>query len=256
MKTKNRRIKYILLTLLLCVFSVAVLAKDKTYTPDPEIVAQILENPAIIHENLLVSMNKLLENPATLTIKITEYDDEQTSLGRFSKVIVKTSNGSAEGLMLHTANIEFHDVQLDISKLIKDGDIYPVTMDNIFMDVVITQQDLNDFLTLKTESIKVKNPFVSLMPGQIELSGSTKYGVLKADFWANGHFSIVNGKEINFIAKQMKVNRMAMPRSFVGQIVRKINPVLNLNKFPFTVNLSEIKIEKCKMIFSSAREIE
>jgi hypothetical protein len=33
-----------------------------------------------------------------------------------------------------------------------------------------------------------------------------------------------------------------MPRNFVGTIVKKINPLMNFDKFSFNVNLKQIKI--------------
>jgi hypothetical protein len=47
---------------------------------------------------------------------------------------------------------------------------------------------------------------------------------------------------------------MAMPRSFVGMIVKQINPVMDLNKFPFKLNLSEIRINRGEMNFTSFRK--
>ena len=51
----------------------------------------------------------------------------------------------------------------------------------------------------------------------------------------------------------MKVNRMTMPRSFVGMIIKKINPVLDLEKFPFRLNLEAIELKKGEMHFTSFR---
>lgn len=223
---------------------------------DPGIKAEIASSPSIIHEKLISSMNKLLDNPATLTIELTPYNDERTTLGQFEKIIVVTSNGSVDGLMLYKADIEFEDVELDTTKLIRHEEIDPVSMKNINMDVTITQDDLNNFLEEKSRSIKVSNPRVELSPGKIELSGSARYGLLRARFWASGDFSIADEREIWFHARRMRLNHMSMPRSFIGSIVKRINPVLNLEQFPFKLNLSEIRIEEEKMIFTSSRKGE
>lgn len=241
----------ILMIILLLTTANPLLALKKDFVPDPEITQMILEDPGIVHSKLVKAMNILLHDPATLTINIDYYSDQKTSEGVLKKVIVKTSDGKAEDLMLHRADIEFIEVQLDTTKLIKKLEIAPVLMGEVNMDVEITEKDLNEFLDYKSRSIRVNNPRVDMKPGKIELSGSTRYGVLRARFWASGHFSIANSSEIWFHADRMRVNHMAMPRSFIRRIIRQINPVLNLDHFPFEVNLREIRMEDGKMVFTS-----
>lgn len=258
--TLHRSIKHLLVILavtgLLFLADIAR-AGEKEYQSDPAITARIAENPGIIHEKLISAMNKLLDNPATLTIDITPYTepgDEDCTEGRFKRVVVKTSRGQVEKLYLHRADIEFEDVQLDTKKLLEEDKIDPVSMKNINMDVIIKEADMNSFLESKSKSIKVSRPRINLLPDTMELSGATKYGMVRVDFWATGKLSVVEGKEIHFYASRMKVNRMTMPRTFVGMIVKKINPVLSLDKFPFKLNLKEIRITQGEMNFTSYRE--
>lgn len=257
MKIHSRINKLCLMILLFASFWFMSGARAKEQREiDPAVKAEIAAKPTIIHEKLVSSMNKLLNNPATLTIELTPYDDERTTLGQFEKIVVVTSNGKVDGLMLHQADIEFEDVELDTTKLIRHEEIDPISMKNINMDVTITQDDLNSFLEDKSRSIKVNNPRVEMSPGKIELSGSARYGLIKARFWASGDFSIAEEREIWFHARRMRLNHMSMPRSFIGSIVKRINPVLNLEQFPFKLNLSEILIEEGKMIFTSSRKGE
>jgi len=229
-------------------------AGNASFTPDPEITARIAQNPSIIEEKLISSMNKLLENPASLSIILTPISDEATAQGRFAKVVVHTSRGKVDNLTLHQADIEFENVQLDTTKLLLEDKIEPVLMSNINMDVRIRQADLNQFLDAKSSSIKVNNPRIELFKDKMELSGSTKYGMVKVEFWATGVLSVRDKKEICFHSNRMKVNRMVMPRSFVGMIIKKINPVLKLDKFPFKLNLDAIELTRGEMRFTSHRK--
>ncbi|MDD3146113.1 MAG: DUF2993 domain-containing protein [Candidatus Riflebacteria bacterium] len=249
----RRRCLLLLLTALSLV-SLPLLADNASYTPDPEITARIASDPAIIERKLISSMNKLLENPASLSIILTPISDLETANGRFKKVLVHTSRGSIDNLPLNRADIDFEDVQLDTAKLLNEEKIDPVSMSNINMDVSILENDLNTFLEAKSKSIKVDRPRIEIASGEMKLSGSTKYGLVKVEFWANGNLSIKDGREIWFHARKMKVNRMTMPRSFVGMIVKKINPVLDLEKFPFKLNLDAIELNKGEMHFTSFRK--
>ena len=225
-----------------------------SYTPDPQITAQILANPSIIEKKIRAAMNRILSNPATLTINIEYGSKKDTSIGKLKRVLVKTSGGSTEGLMLERANVEFLDVQLNTTELIVKEDIEPVQLNDIFMDILITEKALNDLLLKKIKKINVKHPKIVLKKDKMHLSGSTKYGLLKADFSADGKLSVSNdGKEIWFYASKMKVNRMAMPRSFIGMIVKRINPVLKLDSFPFNLHLRSIDIEPGSIHFISGK---
>lgn len=255
MKTHAKLLRQVFFTaLMIATFSSNAFAGNASYTPDPEITRIIASNPSIIEEKLISSMNKILNNPASLSIQLTPYDAESTSLGKFAKVFVHTSRGKIDNLTLHQADIEFEAVQLDTKKLLLEEKVDPVSMSNINMNVKIRQVDLNQFLDAKSKSIKVSNPRIELYPGKMEISGSTKYGMVKVEFWATGNLSIVDQREIWFHSSKMKVNRLTMPRSFVGMLIKKINPVLNLDKFPFKLNLGSIDIRRGEMNFISSRQ--
>ena len=112
----------------------------------------------------------------------------------------------------------------------------------INVDIIVKENDLNTFLTNKSKKIKVDNPKVRFDKNNIELSGSTKYGFVKVEFWGKGNFEVKDEKEIWFHASKLKVNRVSMPRNFVGTIIKKINPLMNFEKFSFNVNIKQIKI--------------
>lgn len=254
---KYQRNKPVVLLIIatLMLFCNQLLAESNPALPsDPEIEAQIASDTSIIYRKLVKSMKKILIDPATLTIDITEFNKEETIKGHLKRVEVFTSDGSVDNLVLGTADIDFEDVWLDTKKLLIKEEIDPVKMNNINMYVVIKEKDLNRFLEEKSKSIKVNRPRINMKKGRIELSGSTKYGWAKVEFWARGKFSIKNSNEIWFHPRRMKINRMVMPRSFTGMITRKINPIFDLEEFPFKLNLKEIKVTNNQMIFTSFRK--
>lgn len=252
--TRRCHLSFLLTILSLLSLSMPLLANNASYTPDPEITARIASDPSIIEQKLISAMNKLLENPASLSIILTPINDIETANGRFKKVMVHTARGSVDNLTLNRADIDFEDVQLDTTKLLNEEKIDPVSMSNINMDVSVLEKDLNTFLEAKSKSIKVDKPRIDIASGVMLLSGSTKYGPVKVEFWASGNLSIKDGREIWFHAHKMKVNRMTMPRSFVGVIIKKINPVLDLKKFPFKLNLDAIELSGNEMHFTSFRK--
>ena len=199
---------------------------EENYVPDPAITAMIASNPQIIDDKLKAAMLKEVENPASITIEITHISPEDTALGKFKKIYVYAYRSTVEHVIVESAKIEF-------------------------LDVIVKETDLNDFLKFKAKKIKVDHPKVKMMNNSMELSGSTKYGIVKVEFWAKGNFSIKDDKEIWFHASKMKVNRISMPRSFIGTIIKKINPLMNFKKFSFDVNLEQIKITEGQLRITS-----
>ncbi|HOY67966.1 MAG TPA: DUF2993 domain-containing protein [Candidatus Ozemobacteraceae bacterium] len=227
---------------------------NASWTPDPAITAELASSPPLLKQKLEEAMRAVVKNPKLLEITLVEFDPASTSTGRLKQVMVRTEGGEVDGLILHKASFDFQDVQLDTTKLMRETKIDTIRVCNIDMDVLILESDLNPYLGEKARKIKVDNPRVEIGDGQIKLSGSTKYSLVKVNFWASGNFEVKDSKQIWFHAKKMKLNSMTMPRAFVGSIIKRINPVLNLEKFPFRLNLKEIRIEKGALHFISNRQ--
>lgn len=225
-----------------------------SWTPDPAVTAEFASSPQLLKQKLEEAMRLVVLNPKILDITLVEFDPVSTSRGRLKQVMVKTEDGKIDGLTLNKASFDFQDVQLDTTKLLREAKIDTISVCNIDMDVVIQETDLNTYLGEKARQIKVDNPRVDLATGQLTLSGSTKYSLMKVNFWASGNFEVRDSKQIWFHAKKMKLNSMSMPRAFVGAIIKRVNPVLNLEKFPFRLNLKEIRIEKGALHFISTRQ--
>lgn len=216
---------------------------EENYVPDPAITAMIASNPQIIEEKLRAAMLSEVEDPASLTIEIIHISPEATALGKFKKIHVLAYGSKTKDVTVHSAQIDFIDVELNTKKLIETEKIRPVNKCTINLDVIIKESDLNTFLKRKAKKIKVDNPRVRLGNNSMELFGSTKYGFVKVEFWARGNFSVKDDKEVWFYSNKMKINRVSMPRNFVGTIIKKINPLLSFNKFSFNVNLEAIRIK-------------
>jgi hypothetical protein len=227
--------------------------KIASWTPDPEITARIAADPTAIQKQLDLAMRKVLLNPKSLTIQFQEKSPADTALGRFEKIWVKTDSGSVDNLVLNKADLEFLDVHLDTTKLFREEKIDTVSVGQINMDVIIKESDMNLFLANKAAKINVDNPKVTMRPGKIEVSGSTKYSFMKVSFWATGVFSVKDAKAIWFHSHKLRINGIGMPRAFVGNLIKRINPVLNLEKFPFKLNLKDIRIEPGALHFTSSQ---
>ncbi len=250
-----KRIKILLLFAVLTVISASNLWAgtpiETDYVEDPAITAMIASNPAILESKLKAAMLKEIENPESINIEIEHISPQETALGRFKKIKVTAARSTTQDIVVDKAVIEFLDVALNTKKLIENEKIRVVKKCTINLDVVVKEEDLNKLLAIKAKKNKLENPKIKLNEGNIELSGATRYSIVKIEFWGKGNFSIKDDKEIWFHASKLKVNRVAMPRNFIGTIVKKINPILDFSKFAFNVNVESIKITKGQIRISS-----
>lgn len=232
---------------------VVIKKATEEYMIDPDITKVFLENPNLIEDYILEAMKDIVKNPATFAIDIVASDTKSKAEGYLSKVKVFLANGTVDNLVLDDATFEFIEVQLNTTKLYKEKKLDLVKAKQVNMDVIISEKSLNDFLKLKSKKIKVDDPKITLKEDCIELQGTTKYSFMKIKFWATGRFEVIDSQEIWFHVKKLKMNNLSMPKAFIGSIVKKINPILDLRKFPFRLNLKEIYLKPGYIKYTSFR---
>ena len=202
-----------------------------------------------IHDKMVAGMRKVVHDPATLTVVLEPRSAADTATGSFRRVLVHTENGEIDGLRIERADFTFHGVQIDLPLLLEQEKIESRHVDHVDLEASITQAALNAFLAAKARKIKVHDPHIELRRDDITVSGATRYGIIKATFWATGKFTVKSADKIYFNPKRFKLNNLTMPRAFVHSIVERINPVLDLAKFPFRLNLREISVEPGRLRF-------
>ncbi|MBF0543973.1 MAG: DUF2993 domain-containing protein [Candidatus Riflebacteria bacterium] len=222
-----------------------------SWTPDLKITNLLASDPALFKSKLETSMRKLLQNPSSLSIELTPFNDTESSMGHYQKITLKVVRGEYDKLVLDKADTEFLDVQLDTTKLVNEEKINTVKVKTVNMDVIILENDMNAFLNAKTDLISVKNPQIKMKKDHLVLSGNAKYSFMKVKFWATGSLKVEGAKSIWFHPGKIKMNGLPLPRAFIGTLTKSINPVLNLEKFPFQINLQDIHIENGSLHFSS-----
>jgi hypothetical protein len=200
-------------------------------------------------ENVIIAMQRLLNNPENLVIKMEGFSQKEQNF-YYKKVKVIVNRATFDGLILDQGEIIFTDLLLDRQELITKQRIEVKSSGEIFLDMKILEQDLNNYVNFKKEKIKVKNPKIVLENKHIELSGGFRWKIGSITFNALGELDVLDNK-INFHPKRFKVNRMNLPPYVIKRALRQINPILDMAKFPFKVTLRRIDIQDKVMVLSS-----
>lgn len=209
----------------------------------PAILTQIEETPEILEQKIRKAIQSQIEAPEDFEMQIDKSLDKYGNL-HFNKIDVKVQNGFIEGLLVHHAHLSLNDLYLNLEMLFSEEKIRVLNKALINMHILIKEDALNDFVKTKSKKINIQNPKIRLFNNnEMELSGSTKYGFIRASFWTRGSFEIRNEKELHIRSRRFKVNRANMPRNIINSLLRKLNPIFEFkDEFLFKVNLKEIRI--------------
>ncbi len=221
-----------------------------------EVVAAIKKefavNPAIIDLHLKSRLDELLHFPQYLGYNSSGLNfSESSSEIYFDSLSIKLNNALFDSLNVETASIDINKISFDAVALFLNGRLRVKTQKEISAEIKMAESDLNEYLKFKAEKIKVRRPYVKFNNEKLMLGGNVKYGVFVIKFDAAGVFKIVEGTKIHFDIKKLEVNRMRMPGNFVRKIISQINPIMDLDKFPFKLVMKSITVSDKYLIFSS-----
>jgi|GEM_PF-6639954 len=207
-------------------------------------------NPELFNAHLKELLFNLLNHPETFNVKFDGM--KQNGVELFCPTIdVSIKNAIFDELKVETASIILKNISFDLMRLFNDGKLRVISQDKVFVNINIAEEDLNQYLIKKSEKIKVRKPFVNFEKERLNMGGTFKYGLFVISFTASGVFKIIDNSKIHFDIKRMTVNSMKMPRNFVRKVLDKINPIMDLDKFPFKLIMKSIIIKNHYLTFSS-----
>jgi hypothetical protein len=170
-------------------------------------------------------------------------------------VAVKAKNADIDGLVVWRLETEFKNVVFSEKELVKNDKVVIESVEATDVNIRILEKDIKKFLTEKSEKIKIKDPSVEFINGRINFSGRCKWWIIKAGFDTSGRFMIKDNQDIFYIADSISLSSVNMPEYVAGKVIKKINPILSLKKFPFAIKLSTIDIRNKCLIISSSDKI-
>jgi hypothetical protein len=209
-------------------------------------------NPGLIDLQLKSRLDQLLNFPQYLgyTSAGLKFSSSSNEIA-FDSLSIRLNNALFDSLNVETASIDINKISFDAAALFLNGRLRVKTQEEISAEIKMAEKDLNEYLKFKAEKIKVRRPYVKFDNEKLLLGGNVKYGVFIIKFDAAGVFKIVDGTKIHFDIKKLEVNKMRMPGNFVRKIISQINPIMDLDKFPFKLEMKSINVSDKYLIFSS-----
>lgn len=219
----------------------------------PKVVVKSVAKPVLKPEDAIDHiLRTFIKKSRLFNVDYVKSSLAQTGNPSFQSIHVSAEDALIDGLNVSELDIEINNVVFDRKKLLTKKKIEIKNSGKTGINIKIKEDDLNEFLKKKSEKLKVKNPKIILNKDSISLSGRCKWWIIKAAFQTKGRFVIEASQNIHYIPESISLSSVDMPRYVISKVLKKINPVLSLKKFPLKVYLSKIEIrDKCLIISSS-----
>jgi hypothetical protein len=215
------------------------------------------KDPGFIGSHLKSRLDTLLNGPERLDFfaEGLKFDVENNDIS-YDTISISLKNALFDALNVETAYIDIKNISFDAFALFALGRLRVLSQREIAAHINVAEDDLNAYLKDKAEKIKVRKPYVRFEGEKLLLGGTFKYGIFVIKFGATGVFKIVEDTKIHFDIKRLEVNQMRMPSNFVRKVILKINPIMDLEKFPFKLVMKTIAVSGKYLIFSSKQVIK
>lgn len=215
------------------------------------------KDPGLIGTHLKSRLNALLNSPERLDLSAEglKFAPENNDIS-YETISINLKNALFDALNVETASIDIKNISFDAFALFAQGRLRVLSQQEIAAHINVAEDDLNAYLKNKAEKIKVRKPYVRFAGEKLVLGGTFKYGIFVIKFDATGIFKIVEDTKVHFDIKRLEVNQMRMPSNFVRKVILKINPIMDLEKFPFKLVMKTIAVSGKHLIFSSKQVIK
>jgi hypothetical protein len=233
---------------ILVLFPAAVQAQQPAIAPETLAVPESTDLRVLLADILATSM----ADHHSLRIGVGHFgeaDDDRISVTGIS---VEGTDVKFEGLRLRNLSLIFGRTVIDLPSLLRDRRVRILESETgSTVDMVITQNDLNTFLKSESERLNIEDPLVELTPGKILFRGRCRWWFADASFSTSGKFFLKGDKQIHFAPSRIAIRDMSMPSFMVSKLVKRINPILSLEKFPLGISLGSVEIGEGLLKISS-----
>jgi len=170
--------------------------------------------------------------------------------GKFNLMEIIFRDSSIQGLEqlnIHRGRLRVQDLEYDVDHLMSTGKLKVTTVGNVQFSLRLNEEDINQYLDSNQKRINLRTPRVELTRDRMLFSGRIKNRFFSARVRTEGRF-VVNQEErtVDFHTNYVKLNAFKIPGFVTGSVVNRINPVLNLNKFPL-MDLIPIKLKDIEL---------
>ncbi|NLL36211.1 MAG: DUF2993 domain-containing protein [Fretibacterium sp.] len=188
-------------------------------------------------------------SPETLKLTIAEQPDET---GRFRDIFMDLSGVNIDEIRLDTLTFRMHDVQFNAPENWAQGNVECLEALQTYALCHITEEDINRGLAEKTFG-RGRGDHWKKIALEIHPEGLKGRGVYLAKVLfvtldilieVDSELEIIKNRELWLKDPEVRINRLDLPDYITWKALKQIQPLLDLNRVPFPLNLHSIELQK------------
>ena len=179
--------------------------------------------------------------------------DRPDSTGLFNDIYMDLKGVNIDNFRLAGLTFRIRGIQFNKPSEWKRGNVDCTSAMQVLATASILERDINHSIENKSfgGDDHWHNVQMSINPNGLTGKGYYKAGFLDVLINIDSGLKIVNGKELWLNNPQVKVNKLDMPDYMTKKALSRIQPLVDLKKFPLPVTLHKVQLKKGSAVLST-----
>ena len=203
------------------------------------LVSMQLFLPAYIAQQLEKDLKEEVDSYQSLKVEINSFPALKLLLRSADKLKLKGQAIVVDGLKLDYLTANFKDLKL--KKI--DDQWQTVRGENTKLMIVITEEDLNNYLKSKEDFNIFKKINLNLTPKQVILTGVISLFSAEVNLQLTGNFKVVNNQELVFSSEKLAVENFLVATSSIQQLKDKLQFKLDLEELSLPLKVTKVNLK-------------
>ena len=174
--------------------------------------------------------------------------------GLFQDVYMDLKGIMIDKLRLSSLTVRMRGVQFNEPSQWKKGNVECKDAISVLANATLLEKDINKSIEDKTfgkGGERWHDMSMKINPKALSGSGYYKYGFLDIRIDIDSKLKIVKGKELWLDNPVAKVNKLDVPDYVTKKALTKIQPLVNLRKFPLPLTLHKVELKQGSAVLST-----
>ncbi len=196
--------------------------------------------PGVISNRIANNVQQDLEASDEINVTLNSFPAFKMLLGQIDSLKLSGRRIVINKLLIDRVKADFNNLKLQRI----DGKYQIIEGENDYLNLRLTEKDLNDYLATRSELDIFQNFKLELLPKKIMLTGSIKIFNAIVNLQISGDFEVVDNVTILFRSDKLAIENIVIPTALVEQLKDQLRFEISFVDFPLPLNLSKVNLEE------------
>lgn len=231
-----------LLMLTVCVFCQNPEEKPENTPYLTQAFNEILQEPEILQNRIRKAMDRYFRNPEFLRVEFFPTPKAELVRGYFERIDIQMKNTTIKILNVTEASVSLRGLRIDLRELYEEGTIELLNAEESKFRFLISEESVNKAILEK--NVPILDPHMKFNNGHLVFRGKWRTLFFKSDVETKGRLEVIGGNKIAFYPDRVKLNSVPIPKFIRNTIVRKINPIIDLETMSLISGVDQIILKE------------